>query len=273
MMPQLENLDVVLNYMGRLRCDPGWRLDPQWAPGLHDYDLWYVWAGRGRMVTSHGPVELYPGRGLWMRPGRRYEAEQDAQERLGVSFVHFRLRTKRRLLALSEFVPPIEVFEARHPDYFNAALAHVTRLASRREFPPETALLLKSLLLEAAGESNADAQAPGIDQHYREAIAPTLNYLQDHPNATISDLARKSGYSLDHFSRVFHQVTGEAPKDYKVRLRLERAVTLLRESSQTISQISDALGYQDAGFFSRQFKQKMGFSPAKFRKRDEGPAD
>ena len=68
MKPQLENLDVVLNYMGRLRCDPGWRLDPRWARDLRDYDLWYVWAGRGRMVTSDGPIDLHPGRGLWMRP-------------------------------------------------------------------------------------------------------------------------------------------------------------------------------------------------------------
>jgi len=58
-----------------------------------------------------------------------------------------------------------------------------------------------------------------------------------------------------------------------LRLRLERAVTLLRESSQTISQISDALGYRDVGFFSRQFKQKMGFSPAMFRKREKGSRD
>jgi len=60
-------------------------------------------------------------------------------------------------------------------------------------------------------------------------------------------------------------VTGETPKDYMIRARLERAATLLRESSQTIGQIADALGYRDAGFFSRQFKQKLGFSPARFR--------
>jgi len=83
MKHRLEALDVVLNYRGRLRCDPGWRLDTKWAVGLHDYDLWYVWAGRGRMVTSDGPIDLYPGRGLWMRPGRRYEAEQDRREHLG----------------------------------------------------------------------------------------------------------------------------------------------------------------------------------------------
>jgi AraC-like DNA-binding protein len=265
MKARLESLDVVLNYSGRLRCDPSWRFDTQWARGLRDYDLWYVWAGRGRMITSDGEIDLHPGRGLWMRPGRRYEAEQDPRERLGVSFVHFRLKSKQRLLALSEFTPPVEVFDVRHPDYFNAALAHVTRLPYRNAFPPETSLLIKALLLEAVNENARTESLPGIETHYREAVAGALAYLQENPTAPVGELARKTGYSLDHFSRVFQQVTGETPKECAVRLRLERAMTLLRESSQTISQIADALGYQEAAFFSRQFKQKVGMNPAQFR--------
>jgi iron complex transport system substrate-binding protein len=58
---------------------------------------------------------------------------------------------------------------------------------------------------------------------------------------------------------------GLSPKEFIVRVRMERAAALLRESSQTISEISDGLGYQDVGFFSRQFKQKFGISPARFR--------
>ena len=264
---RLESLDVVLNYKGRLRCDPGWCLDSQWAKGLRDYDLWYIWGGRGRMVTSTGAIDLYPGRGLWMRPGRRYEAEQDPRERLGVSFVHFRLETKQRLLALSEFTPPVEVFETRYPDYFNTALVHVTRLPQRDEFPEQAPLLVKALLLEAAGATRREEPAPGLERHHHEAIAQALAYLQENPAASVGELARRSSYSLDHFSRVFQQVTGETPKDYAVRLRLERAMTLLHDSSQTIGQIADVLGYQDVGFFSRQFKQKVGVSPARFRQR------
>jgi len=267
MKPRLESLDVVLNYKGRLRCDPGWCLDAQWANGLRDYDLWYIWAGRGRMVTSTGPIDLYPGRGLWMRPDRRYEAEQDKRERLGVSFVHFRLRTRQRLLALSEFTPPVEVFETRFSDHFNNTLVHITRLPGRDEFPAHAALLLKALLLEAVETSRRDEPAPGLERHHREAIAHALVFLRENPAASVGELARRSSYSLDHFSRVFQQVTGETPKDYAVRLRLERAMTLLHDSSQTIGQIADVVGYRDVGFFSRQFKQKVGVSPAHFRRR------
>jgi len=106
------------------------------ARGLRDYDLCTSGPAR-RMVTSDGAIDLYPGRGLWMRPGRRYEAEQDASARLA-----FRSSTSgcdpaahaRRVRIRAA----IEVFETRYPDYFNAALAHVTRTASRSEIPLET---------------------------------------------------------------------------------------------------------------------------------------
>jgi len=47
-------VDVIPNAVLRIRCDPNWRLDSNWARALDDYDLWYVWAGRGEMVTSDG---------------------------------------------------------------------------------------------------------------------------------------------------------------------------------------------------------------------------
>jgi transcriptional regulator GlxA family with amidase domain len=50
-----------------------------------------------------------------------------------------------------------------------------------------------------------------------------------------------------------------------IRRRIQRAATLLSESSLTISQIADAMGYRDVYFFSRQFKQKMGQSPRTYR--------
>jgi AraC-like DNA-binding protein len=266
MKTRLQRLDLRLGFMGRLRCEPGWCLDAQWARGLHDYDLWYIWAGRGRMVTSDGEIELHPGRGVWMRPGRRYEAEQDLRDRLGVSFVHFSLKSGRRTLDVSEFKPPVEIFDVRDPAYFNAVLAHVTRPTRPRAVPAEMPLLVKALLLEVCRGSEGAAPAAGMERHHREAITRAFAMLEENPAAAVGELARRSGYSLDHFSRVFQQVTGETPKDCAVRLRMERAMTLLRESSQGIGQIADSLGYRDAGFFSRQFKQKIGLSPAAFRR-------
>ena len=48
-------------HCNRVRCEADWHLGPDWAPRLRDYDLWFVSAGRGRMLTSDGEVALAPG--------------------------------------------------------------------------------------------------------------------------------------------------------------------------------------------------------------------
>ena len=52
-----------------------------------------------------------------------------------------------------------------------------------------------------------------------------------------------------------------------IRQRMDRALVLLRESSHTVTQIAALLGYEDLGFFSRQFKARVGRSPDRFRRR------
>src|ERR1700722_3665889 len=105
-----------INRAGRVRCEPGWRLD--WSdPGfLTDFDLWFVWAGFGRMKLRAGEAALRPGVCLWMRPGGVYVAQQDLRNRLGVTFIHFDLRPPPRAGA---GIPP-EVHEVRDFVFFDA---------------------------------------------------------------------------------------------------------------------------------------------------------
>ena len=264
----LSTLDVVPGHAGRVRCDAHWRIGRQWSNGLRDYDYWYIWAGRGRMKMRGGTVELYAGRALWLWPGQVYEAEQEPGDHLGVTFLHFRLKRGKRLLAMKEFVPPGEVFDIRTPDYFESASYHAVQLFSNPASSLEGSLLLKSLLLEMVAESKHPPEH-GQQRHHREVIMRSVAMVQERLSAppSVQELAENAGYSPDHFSRLFQQVTGQSPKELIIRCRMERALVLLLESSQTISQISDTLGYDDVAFFSRQFKQKMGTSPSRFRRK------
>ncbi len=96
--------------------------------------------------------------------------------------------------------------------------------------------------------------------------------IRDHPERrfTLGELAAKTGYTADHFTRIFRAATGQSPKEFMIRQRMERARELLRDSSHTVTQIADLLGYADLGFFSRQFKEQVGTSPDGFRRRGVG---
>jgi AraC-like DNA-binding protein len=269
----LSDLDVFPSAVLRIRCDPGWQLDSSWSSRLHDYDLWYVWGGVGRMITSAGTVELRPGVGIWMSPGRRYEALQDSRKRLCVTAVHFNLGYKGKTLRPSEFRPPVEQFEPLNPAYFDEVMSRIVSLASSAEGTHISGLLLKALLMEITSAAcvNQDTKSP-LYRHHRQKLGEILAEIRDHPDRArpVEELAKQCGYSPDHFTRIFRSVTGHSPKRFVIKGRMERAAALLKESSHTVTEIADLLGYQNLGFFSRQFRDHFGISPIEFRQLRRG---
>ncbi|GAB5561193.1 MAG: hypothetical protein SynsKO_28400 [Synoicihabitans sp.] len=261
-----QNL-ALSGIMARVRCEPGWSLSPAWSRSLQDFDLWLVWAGRGRMQIGDTATELIPGRCLWMRPGRRYSASQDPEDRLGVSFVHFSLPGN------PDFVPPFEVTEVRSLAYAQSALAEVVRVGA--ESPTLGARLLSSLLDLLAHDhrvaANREEQRRGggvaRGRHERRMVELAARIVEE-PGShwSVKSMAQEAGLAVDHFSRVFSQVHRERPQAYVLRQRMARARQLLRETHLAVQEIAHALGFRDPFYFSRQFRAFFGQPPSAFRK-------
>ena len=77
-----------------------------------------------------------------------------------------------------------------------------------------------------------------------------------------ADMCRMSKY---HFLRVFKQVTGSTPLDYRNRIRIEHAKELLENGYLTVSEISESLGYNSPAYFCDAFKKMIGCSPIEYR--------
>lgn len=259
-----------LGARGRVRCEPGWHLGRDWSRGLHDFDLWFVWAGRGLMAIEGEEVPLTPGTCIWMCPGRRYEAEQDSVERLGVNYIHFQLVSGSRGLPLSAFNPPFEVLRTRQVEFVDAVMRRIIDLAPERTGDEVGAALLGGLLLELVREQAAqnELQGAGTELRHRDLILRLAARIRENPRQVppVAELARTAGYSADHFSRVFLKVTGLRPQDFVIQARVTRARQLLAESDLTVGMIAEALGFQDIFYFSRQFRRQTGQAPTEFRR-------
>lgn len=109
-------------------------------------------------------------------------------------------------------------------------------------------------------------------QHYAVRISRALRFIDDHlaEDIRISDLAGAASFSDFHFQRLFKAITGETPYDAILRLRLEKAVFLLRHHHHLrIADLAAQCGFPSPENFSRQFKQRFGFSPSAFRRNKE----
>ncbi|NJP31570.1 helix-turn-helix domain-containing protein [Micromonospora thermarum] len=88
----------------------------------------------------------------------------------------------------------------------------------------------------------------------------------------IPALAKIAYVSEAHFIRTFRATFGETPHRYLQRRRVERAMDLLLNTGQDVTDICYAVGFSSLGTFSRTFRQIVGESPTDFRKRRTAPA-
>ena len=65
--------------------------------------------------------------------------------------------------------------------------------------------------------------------------------------------------------RRIKSLTGEAPKAFITRLRIESACVLLQSSNCPIDNIAKTFGYEDETSFRRLFRQQIGMTPSAYR--------
>ena len=100
-------------------------------------------------------------------------------------------------------------------------------------------------------------------------IARCQNWIAEHYPSTkpVRMLVDLSGLSERTFKRRFQQATGMAPLEYVHTLRLEEAKHLLETGDLPIEAVAHEVGYEDAGYFTRLFRRKVGLTPGQYRKR------
>lgn len=85
--------------------------------------------------------------------------------------------------------------------------------------------------------------------------------------APVQAMAALSGLPERTFKRRFAQATGMSPLEYVQTLRLEEAKQMLEAGEQPVEAIAVEVGYQDASFFGRLFRRRVGMTPAHYRRR------
>lgn len=111
-----------------------------------------------------------------------------------------------------------------------------------------------------------------MNNYYHDRINKSLKHIDANLSDEISvqTLAEISGFSLYHFHRIFKAVTSETPYESLLRLRLEKAVFLLKYNNDlNISEVGYESGFSSPENFTRQFKERYKITPGQFRKQKE----
>jgi AraC family transcriptional regulator len=83
---------------------------------------------------------------------------------------------------------------------------------------------------------------------------------------SLARLAERAGISEFHFNRLFKRATGVPPSQYQIKLRLDAARRLLRETKKSVITIAIEVGYSNPSHFARLFRKATGLSPTNYRR-------
>lgn len=102
-------------------------------------------------------------------------------------------------------------------------------------------------------------------------IGKVIDYLENHfdDKIQLNDLAEMAFMSPRNFQRIFKKAVGSTPSSYLMQIRLQRARKLLRNTNTPVSDIAIQCGFGDGNYFTKCFKKEIGYTPVKFRMRNQ----
>ena len=121
---------------------------------------------------------------------------------------------------------------------------------------------LHSILLRALvyRDRHADRMQRLIEQA-KDYVA--AHYTDD--DVSLSAVAAAVGLSPSYFSVVFSRATGETFIEYLTRVRVHKAMELLRMTPLSAAEVAYQVGYNNPRYFFAVFKKATGQSPTEFR--------
>jgi AraC-like DNA-binding protein len=224
------------------------------APGLPPVDFFTL---RGN--AKNGSVGVYNGGGKFSIVGGHFAlAGNHASILLGVlpPIVHLQKESDKAVLRWS-----------------------IERLMEELREPQPGSLLIArhlahTMLLQALRLHLSDASHGKVGWLFALAdkqMGAAITALHEAPGHrwTLQELAARVGMSRSTFAQRFKDTVGESPMEYLTRWRMLLAGDKLLNSTDPVSVISLAVGYESEAAFSTAFKRAMGCSPRQYGRSDQ----
>ncbi len=136
----------------------------------------------------------------------------------------------------------------------------------------ETDLLTAFFALESLCLTITDTFQEKKESKNSSIVISIIKYLEEHysdPSLGIAAVVDRFYISEAHLSKIFKQHTHETFAAYLENLRIKKALSLLKDGTHTVSEISRLTGYNSVESFRRAFKRNVGVAPSEYKSLDD----
>lgn len=238
-----------------------------------DYLMIYCLDGRGELIAENHTTIIQAGDLIILPRGVAHEYRASQKSPWTIYWVHFSGKKAQ------EFIDYLAVDTKSHTVNLGVHARLVTDFESLLESGQTsynlTAFIHASNLMRQLLTQVAQLQ-PLAKQQASESFnldhIHSLMQASVHEQLDLDTLAESVSLSKFHFIKKYKDLTGTTPINHFIHLKIEKACYLLDATTKPISEISFAVGYEDAYYFSRIFKKVMGISPSHYRRLRTGSA-
>lgn len=123
---------------------------------------------------------------------------------------------------------------------------------------------LKDIWIWVVREKKEDCDTENITNQIK-------TYMEAHfcENITIYDMAQEFHYNEVYLGKLVKRKIGMTFRQYLNKVRMDYAERLLKESRDSVIEISYASGFSNPDYFCKKFRERNGMTPTEFRKRDK----
>ncbi len=127
--------------------------------------------------------------------------------------------------------------------------------------------MLREKYLQSNGNGNDQQEAvlPTKDQRFLKELTSIIHDHLDDDQFTIEAFAQAAHMSRSQLHRKLKALTDLTPTLFLRKIRLQQGKALLERGYGNISEVAYAVGFKDAGYFAKCFKQAYGKLPSEFR--------
>jgi len=271
--PVFDNF--VLYQIGELYGEESYSVGehPQWC-----YEITYIESGACTVYSNGKGIPAHAGDIIFNSNNTVHDIVADKGNRMRFLYIGFDIpesaRSAPELRDILQYFDTTEV--ACMSDRFGVGdLMHKLLQEFYCEyagFHEAVASYLKLIVLLTYRNGHLESQPSNLKSASDESIGATVykivRYVDEHlcEIDSIRTIANELNYNYSYLSFLFKRRTGITLQKYIVNKKMERALTLLTERGQTVSQVAATLGYKSVQSFSKVFSSVYNKSPSTYLK-------
>ena len=258
-------------YAGKLDKKCGWREEAH----VHDFcEIMYIADGCGTVTVNGKRHEIRKGDIVIYNADLIHEEESSNDKPMALYFMAL---GGLRLTELpgNHLLPPGLDFiypAGKYADIFAACFERMIPEFEKKEpffaeITQNLAMTLVMYMFRIINEQNTEAsQLLQSNASVRLATIYIQNHL--HEAMTLEEIAKHCHMSKFYLSHQFTQVQGISLSKYILQSRITKSMQLLRETTMSVKEIAEAVGFHDVPYFCRTFKKETNLTPLQYRRQN-----